>query len=1097
MDGAKLAALLKESQTPDTQKIKAITAELQKNYYAHPQSVLLLIEVTITNADFGVRQQAAVQAARLVDKHWRALPKEQKAAVRQHLVEATMKEQDAKCRHAESRVIAAIANLDLADGEWPDLLPALFNLAVNGEVAQREVASYIIFSILEASPATFENDLQKPFELFSHTIRDAQSADVRINTMMSIGPLLMLIEPDDDEASVKALHSLIPSMVDVFKSCVQEQDEEKTQQAFEVFQQFLAYESQLLGPYLKDLVQLMIDLAANTDADDDVRSQALSFLAQTVHYRRMKVQAIKDMGSQLTLKSMVILTEIDDDEDDEDMTPARSALALLDALANDLPPRQVLVPLLEAFPKFATSQEPGYRKAGILALGNCVEGAPDFVSSQIKPILPHVINLLNDSDAGVRHTALVGLARLAEDIAEDLATEHEALMTALARNLQAAMVETSDPRQIKKNIGIIRSVCGALDSLSEGLDADVMKLYAGELVGNIGILVNHEDFKVKIAAAGALGAIAGSLGEEFKPYFEKTMQALGGYLVVKDSEEELSLRSGVCDALGRIATSVGPEMFQPYVMELMKTSEEGLRLDNSRLRESSFILWSSLAKVYGTEFRPFLDGVFTGLFESLDLEEDEITLQLTEDEKAIIGTDEEIITAGKRIKVRQAGEEDDENAMGDEEDEDWEDAVVPAEAFEKEVAIEVLGDVITNACGGEEVTKYLEKAIEKIAPLAEHSYEGCRKAAICTLWRAYARVWQLMEEQTGTSWEPGFPPKQTPTPALVKLGEIVASATLQMWSEESDRSVVTEVNRNVAATLKASGPAILAQEDMLTQCVTVIGTIITRSHPCQQDLGDDDEEQEVEGTSEYDWLVIDTALDVIIGLAAAMGPAFGELWKVFEKPILKFASSNENIERSTGVGVIAECTANMGASVTQYTSKLLTTLLKRLSDTDMETKSNAAYAVGQLINSSTDSATYLAQFDNILGKLETMLQLQGARIKDNAAGCLSRMIMKHPERVPIPSVLPALVDLLPLEDDYEENAPVYECIYKLYDSNDATVQQLTPKLIPIFEKVLSPPEEQLADETRQLVQQAVRVLYQAQPNLFKGHEGVVRLAGAA
>lgn len=247
----------------------------------------------------------------------------------------------------------------------------------------------------------------------------------------------------------------------------------------------------------------------------------------------------------------------------------------------------------------------------------------------------------------------------------------------------------------------------------------------------------------------------------------------------------------------------------------------------------------------------------------------------------------------------------------------------------------------------------------------------------------------------------------------------------------SDRSVVTEVNRNVAATLKTSGPAILAQADMLTQCVTVIGTIITRSHPCQQDLGDDDEEQEVEGTSEYDWLVIDTALDVVIGLATALGPAFGELWKVFEKPILKFASSNENIERSTGVGVIAECTANMGAAVTPYTSRLLTNLLKRLSDPDMETKSNAAYAVGQLISSSTDHATYLAQYDTILGKLENMLQLQGARIRDNAAGCLSRMIMKHPERVPIPHVLPALVDLLPLEDDYEENAPVYECIYKL------------------------------------------------------------------
>jgi hypothetical protein len=243
--------------------------------------------------------------------------------------------------------------------------------------------------------------------------------------------------------------------------------------------------------------------------------------------------------------------------------------------------------------------------------------------------------------------------------------------------------------------------------------------------------------------------------------------------------------------------------------------------------------------------------------------------------------------------------------------------------------------------------------------------------------------------------------------------------------------VVTEINRNVAATLKACGPAIIAPGDKLQQVVTVLGTIITRSHPCQQDLGDDDEDQEVEGSSEYDWLVIDTGLDVIIGLAVAMGSAFGELWKIFEKPILKFASSNEDIERSTGVGVIAECAANMGVAVTPYTSRLLPVLLKRLSDTDLETRSNAAYATGQLIVNSTDSNTYLASYETILGKLEPMLQIEGSRIKDNAAGCVSRMIMAHPDRVPINDVLPALVGLLPLKEDYEENAPVYECIFKL------------------------------------------------------------------
>jgi importin-4 len=246
-------------------------------------------------------------------------------------------------------------------------------------------------------------------------------------------------------------------------------------------------------------------------------------------------------------------------------------------------------------------------------------------------------------------------------------------------------------------------------------------------------------------------------------------------------------------------------------------------------------------------------------------------------------------------------------------------------------------------------------------------------------------------------------------------------------------SVVTEINRNVAATLKACGPAILAQADLMKEIVTVISTLVTRSHPCQQDLGDEDEDQEVEeGSSEYDWLVIDTALDVVIGLAVALGPAFAELWKVFQQPILKFAASeSQNIERSTGVGVIAECASNMEAAVTPYTAKLLTLLLKRLSDADQETKSNAAYATGQLIYNSTDSATYLPHYGTILRKLEPMLQIQDARIKDNAAGCLCRMIMAHPDKVPIPDVLPALVGLLPLKDDFEENQPVYQCIFKL------------------------------------------------------------------
>ncbi len=219
----------------------------------------------------------------------------------------------------------------------------------------------------------------------------------------------------------------------------------------------------------------------------------------------------------------------------------------------------------------------------------------------------------------------------------------------------------------------------------------------------------------------------------------------------------------------------------------------------------------------------------------------------------------------------------------------------------------------------------------------------------------------------------------------------------------------------------------MTQEKFAERSTSILASILTRSHPCQQDLGDDEAPLEDE-TSEYDWLVIDTAMDVVIGLSNALGDQFAELWKIFQKPIMKFASSQAHEERATAIGVIAECTASMGAGVTPFTDTLLKLLLHRLSDEDDETKSNAAYATGLLVYNSTDSATYLPQYNKILSKLEPLLHTQRARILDNACGCVSRMIMAHQDRIPVDEILPVLVSLLPLKEDYEENKPIYDCI---------------------------------------------------------------------
>ncbi|GKT59945.1 karyopherin kap123 [Colletotrichum tofieldiae] len=1072
MDKGNLVQLLQASQIPDTEKVKAVTAELQKNYYSQPESLLLLIEVTISHDDAAIRQLASVQALRLTPRHWSKLPADKRELAKKHILESILNDQSASSRHSKSRLLACAVGLDLEDGEGQDFVRGLLSLNTSDNVAHREVGSYILFALLENDPTHFAEQTQQLLGLVQKTIVDPASADVRLSSVKSVGALLMLVDPEEDAQSLNLIQQLVQPMVEILKNAISEGNDDQYRDVFEVFQSFLAYDSAFLAAHLKDLIHFMIDLAVNTEVEEDARSQALAFLSQCARYRRMKLQAMKDMGALLMVKSMQIVTEIDTDDEDDDNSPARTALSLIDQLASDLPPRQVIVPLLEQFAQFAQNPNPGHRKSAILSLGTAAEGAPDFIATQLQPLLPVVLQLLNDQDGSVRHAALVGLIHLADEMADELSPKHRDLISALLTNLEA-VAGSSD----KQSVRIIRAACGALDSLiGEGLDDELIKEFGPKLIVPMGKLLGHDDFAVKAAAAGAIGAIASALGgEQFKPYFKDVMGALGQYVTIKDSEEALALRSSVCDSMGRIADAVGAQEFQPYVMDLMKASEEALSLDNARLKETSFILWASLSKVYGSEFSHFLPGVFKGLFDCLELEEESVSIPGLKEEDIPEGL---LLSGGKKLNFK-AVDEDDEEGM--DEDADWEDlddfAGVTAVALEQEIALEVLGDVITHSCGADAIRQYLGDAMGKVAPLAEHPYDGARKAAISTLWRSYARVWQLFEESTGTKWQAGFPPKQQPDEVILNLGQMVVDATKGVWQEDTERSVITEINRNIAATLKACGPSILTHDDLLKESITILGTLITRSHPCQQDLGDEEEEQEAEGSSEFDWLVIDTALDVILGLATALGGDFAEMWKIFEKPILKFASSQESLERSTAVGVIAEAVKYMGEAVTPFTDSLLPILTHRLTDPDSLAKSNAAYATGQLIYNSQSTDKTIPQYPAVLEKLEPLLQIKESRMVDNVSGCISRMILRNPNPEFVERVLPAVVSVLPLQEDYEENAPIYQAIAKLYDQQNPTVVNLTPKILPILQAVLSPPEEQLEPETRQLVQKLASLLH--------------------
>ena len=735
-----------------------------------------------------MKQLAATQAKPLVSKFWTKLPNQQRQQIRTQLFQATLAEEHSLVRHSASRIISAIAKVDLDDGEWAELPGLLHQAATSAKASDRVVGTYVLFAILEVMGEGFADKFKELFKLFNNTIKDPESLEVRVNTVLAVSKMALVVDAEEDQHSVKQFQVLLPQIVKVLQDTIDNGNEEQTMIVFEVFNTLLTAEYQLMSKHFNDLIVFMNTIASNKELPDDTRTQAISFLMQAVMYRRLRVQGAK-MGEPLTKSMLEIITELDDESPDADeITPARSALGVIDTLAQSLPANQVLVPLLQALPAFSKSPDPKYRRAGILALGQAVEGAPDFLSTQMSQILPVLYTLLEDQDVGVRRGALQTTARLADDLPDQVTKEHEKLMPLLMKNMNAAMSaykgEDEGPA-----LDIMRSGASAIDSVVDGMEAEAAVRYLGQVAPLMQKLFEHPDFKVKALAAGALGSLASTVEAPFLPYLNDSMHAMQEYITKKESEEELDLRAACTDSMGEMAVAVGPADFKDYVTPLMQASEEALKLDHSRLKESTYILWGSLAKVYEEAFEPFLSGVVKGLFECIDQEEADFEVELGEQAKDLLG--KEVTIAGRKVKVAAAedsdGEEiEDVDVEGIEDDSDWGDlATVTPIAMEKEIAIEVIGDVVGNTKGS--YLPYFEDTIKKLLPMVEHNYENVRKATLSTLHRAYAALYEISEEKGQIEkWQPGLPLQVQLTSELNKLGELIMTATLNVWPEEDD-----------------------------------------------------------------------------------------------------------------------------------------------------------------------------------------------------------------------------------------------------------------------------------------------------------------------
>ena len=151
---------------------------------------------------------------------------------------------------------------------------------------------------------------------------------------------------------------------------------------------------------------------------------------------------------------------------------------------------------------------------------------------------------------------------------------------------------------------------------------------------------------------------------------------------------------------------------------------------------------------------------------------------------------------------------------------------------------------------------------------------------------------------------------------------------------------------------------------------------------------------------------------------------------------------------------------------------MLEIISRGLRDEEADVRSNAAFASGVLIeNSETDLSS---EFVALLTALQTFFNppehsppaLYNAQ--DNAAGAVSRMIVKNSAALPLDQVVPVIISVLPIRFDTLENRPVYAAIFSLYRSQPQLLMPHMDQLLQAFAYVLldASNEDDMLPETK-------------------------------
>ncbi|KAG6812910.1 hypothetical protein H0H92_015462 [Tricholoma furcatifolium] len=432
--------LLAKTLSPDANTRQDATSKLEsasrENY---PEYMLMLtavlagegIQLHVRNAAGLALKNAlsARDAARQQEysTRWLSLPNDTKGKIKQGALE-TLGSASQKAGNYASTVVAAIAAVELPQGQWSELIELLLGFVNNSTNTNLKI------STLQTIGFICETIKPEILSLRSNEILTAVIHGARK-------------EETSAEVQLAAIHALYNSLEFVRENFEREGERnyimqvvcEATQNAT-VAVQVGAFEClvRIMGLYYDKMALYMeqalfgLTVVGMKHADERVALQAVEFWSTVCEEEvdlALEAQEAQDYGETPETESrhfakialpeiipvlLLLLTKQEEDADDDEWNVSMAAGTCLSLLAGAVQDAIVpaVIPFIEAHIK---SEDWHQREAAVMAFGSILEGPdPSVLTPLVNQALPLLIDMMHDGNAHVKDTTAWTLGRICD-----------------------------------------------------------------------------------------------------------------------------------------------------------------------------------------------------------------------------------------------------------------------------------------------------------------------------------------------------------------------------------------------------------------------------------------------------------------------------------------------------------------------------------------------------------------------------------------------------------------------------------------------------------------------------------------------------------